>query len=405
MSRERRAASLRITRASNLAMGGLRRSAVATAAALVCACSGSSERGGRTGDHGVVTIDSSADVVVGGDSAALYQVSSGLFLGDSVLLAERSTSSLRLYGPDGHFVRSVGSQGSGPGDFAFLLWVQSSGDRLYAYDAAQRRLSAFARDLTFLHSTTLRIPSRFGSAYAIGVFTDQSILIGAHQPRATIRHPSVIRTKVVLLRADSAMSQLDSLGVAWDQELFVTPFGRSGESISPLVFGRQGSVAVGQTDYFVSEDDSAVVERRTLNGTLASLLRPRFDPSRRKVTSADVGIARRRFVEPKSPAVSLGDIFDAMPVPDSFPPFGWSGKYPMRPLRVHGDGTVWLLHFGGVTDLAPTWTIFGSDGSVHERVRSSTPMEVLDSQGDRLLILRHGDAGEEIVEIRHLSGL
>lgn len=352
----------------------------------------------------IATIDSSAAAVIGSDSSALYQIMSGFFLGDSVLLAERSTSSLRLYAPDGHFIRAVGARGSGPGDFAFLLWAQPSSDRIFAYDAALRRLDVFAKDLTFLKSIPVQVPDQFGSAFAIGVFADHSILLGARRHRETVRQPTVVRARLTLLRADSAMNQVDSLVTVAGQERFVMPFGRAGESTAPLVFGREGAIAIGARDYYVVENDSAVVARYGQDGGSHGLLRPDFRTSVRTVTAADVAIARQRFIAPETPELPLAPIFDAMPVPDSFPPFGWSGHYTLRPLRVHGDGTVWVLHFGGVRSTDPTWTVFDTGGTELGHVHGTTEMDVLDSRGGDVLILRHGDADQEIVEVRHIEG-
>jgi hypothetical protein len=381
----------------------LQHSVVVAVTMAIVACTAHSERRSAAAAPGAVMIDSSDAVRVGTDSATLFQVSSGHFVGDSILLAERSTSTLRLYASDGHLIRAVGAHGSGPGEFAFLLWDQVDQDFIYAYDAALRRLSLFDRRLSFVRTVPIRIPERFGSGYAIGVFADHSLLLGARQKRATVRQPSVVRTRLLLLRADSTVAHVDSLGVVWDQELFVTPFGRHGESSSPLVFGRQGSIAVGPAAYFVLEDDSAVIARHQPTGGVSALWRPTTDPSPGKISSADVKIARQRFVQHETPAVPLAPIFDAMPVPKAFPPFGWSGEYPIRALRVHGDSTVWVLHFGGVADLAPTWTVFSLDGHIRGRVKGAVEMDVLDSRGDRVLVLRHGEAGEEIVEVRHLT--
>ena len=93
-----------------------------------------------------------------------------------------------------------------------------------------------------------------------------------------------------------------------------------------------------------------------------------------------------------------------MPIPETFPLFGWGSRRPLRTLRVMSSGDIWLLNWGGVRDLEPVWTVLGPDGVTRGRIRAGEELDVLDVDptNDLVLVLRWDQYDVETVEIRRL---
>ena len=65
---------------------------------------------------------------------------------------------IRHYGADGGFIRDIGREGKGPGEFKFLSTIRFAEGRLYAVDMMLNNISEFQADGTFVR--TLPLPER-----------------------------------------------------------------------------------------------------------------------------------------------------------------------------------------------------------------------------------------------------
>lgn len=271
---------------------------------------------------------------------------------------------------------------------------------LHTGDVTLRRVSQFARNGAFERSLSIKVPGNYSILAPIGVFDDGSVLVEARRFPVPHRKPETRRDVATLFRVDSK-GEADSVGTYKLSERYAEAFGKAGELTTSATFGRQSGVVVASSSFYVVQNDSAVIEQYAANGKLQSLLRPATASSLQgvRVTGGDVRAARTRFTE-KGNSPSL---FDRIPTPKVFPVFGWAGSHLLHLVRAHSDGTVWVVHFGGVRDSHPVWTVFNvMDGSQHE-VSAPSEMDVLDSSADRVLILRYNENDEEIVETRRLD--
>ncbi len=65
-------------------------------------------------------------------------------------------TSIKVFGPDARFVRVIGTEGDGPGEFRGIgSVVLDSADSLHVFDAMNRRHSVFSPSLQFVRSATL----------------------------------------------------------------------------------------------------------------------------------------------------------------------------------------------------------------------------------------------------------
>jgi hypothetical protein len=59
----------------------------------------------------------------------------------SLYVVNGASSSIRVFSPQGKFVREIGRRGSGPGEFQFFSSLSLSGDTLYVVDGRSRRVT------------------------------------------------------------------------------------------------------------------------------------------------------------------------------------------------------------------------------------------------------------------------
>lgn len=94
------------------------------------------------------------------------------------LVADWQPRSLKLYEPDGTYVRTIGGPGEGPGEFAHLTGVRISGpDTIRVLDLQSPRLSTFLWDGTLLGE----VPTRREEGHPdhlVGLFDDGAPVVG-----------------------------------------------------------------------------------------------------------------------------------------------------------------------------------------------------------------------------------
>jgi hypothetical protein len=110
-----------------------------------------------------IAIADEPELVLGGGGALsgadheFFQIRGVSQLRDGTLVvANGGSRELRFYGGDGHFLRSIGRDGSGPGEFRQLtsLWLMA-GDTLVVWDRPSMRLQHFSPDGAFIRATSL----------------------------------------------------------------------------------------------------------------------------------------------------------------------------------------------------------------------------------------------------------
>ncbi len=125
----------------------------------------------------------SIGLVQGDEPYLLYDVTS-LRVNSSgqVFVANAGTGELRIFGPDGVFVKTVGGRGQGPGEYQHLTGMELfAEDSLLVFDRDLRRLSVFSPSGQFLRSHRVAAPE--GSTAAVealvGVDNGRALLVGA----------------------------------------------------------------------------------------------------------------------------------------------------------------------------------------------------------------------------------
>jgi hypothetical protein len=187
-----------------------------------------------------------------------------------IVIANGASSELRIFASDGQFVRSVGGNGEGPGEFRVIGYLGVlPGDTILVYDSRLRRLSRFDQLGTFVDSrpiTGIVLPYLVGahSQHEIGAWQ----FIGADDDRLGIfAAPMEFGTIDSRTGAFRAMDTLPA-----SEEARVQYRGRATRAFRP--FGREGDLAAGGgLIYALTSSDDRSIRAYDPLGQLRRVLR------------------------------------------------------------------------------------------------------------------------------------
>lgn len=151
--------------------------------------------------------------------------------------------------------------------------------------------------------------------------------------------------------------------------------------------------------YVIQNDDDRIHVINKQGRQERALTRPRPAVTT-SITREDVEVVRARFVHDGTRELQLDKVFDNLPLPRSFPAYGWAGPHKLTMLRRTSTGELWALEFGGVRSQRPMWEVYDSTGRLRGRVGAATEMDVLDATTTHVLIKTWNAAGSERVELR-----
>ncbi len=326
---------------------------VVLASLALVACSG--ESGNPLADEWRATVDTIGDTItvrtlsasVWGDTATLVpEVTIGTLdgadeylLGDPVAIAvgadgviymlDRQVPVLRAYAPDGTWLRDIGREGGGPGEYNGPngLAVLPDG-RILVRDRGNGRVDVFGPDGEYL--TEWRVRSRFGTRRRF--YTDTA---GNSYPTslAEVGLPPWQWT-YILLRYSAEGEALDTvLAPTWDHEFdLVTATRENSTSATPVPFTAEDIWTFSSLGYMVG--GLSTDYRIDLYRVDAPVLRieREWTPVPVKVEEAE---ERRRSITTRMERQYGGWRWNGPPVPETKPPF--------RDMFTSWEGNVWVL--------------------------------------------------------------
>ncbi len=258
--------------------------------AVLLVCSACSERPSPAGDLASWTIgptplleitddDPGGEVLLGAAEHVTRLADGG------VLVSDRGLHALRFFGPDGRFVRAVGRQGSGPGEFEYIRVVYRCSDSLFVEDIVARRVTVYTLDGALARTMTT---SEFGGgteAYrsacnADGLFVHHAW--GQFDSSRRGRHRDSVAVWLAMANGERR-AELDSVG-GQDYVAF-------GDGTARGLLRRTPHLAIGRRHVYVGSADSGVVQVYTLNG--ASVGVRRLPDTDLRATDADLEWAKR----------------------------------------------------------------------------------------------------------------
>ncbi|MGE0554760.1 MAG: hypothetical protein AB7R55_15130, partial [Gemmatimonadales bacterium] len=296
-----------------------------------------------------------------------------------LVIVDGPSRELRWFHPDGRWIRTVGRQGGGPGEFRQLELVRGFVDTVAIFDLALRRLSLFDTAARYLGGTPLPSDGALSPVPIAGLSGGRLLLRG--YPEALPGVEGFTRFPVTLLVASITGDAVRQVGTFPDHETVVTQ-GPDGYATSRVLFARMAAFAAAGTSILVATNDSFGFDVYAPDGRLERRVRRPFEP--RIVREADV----EAFIEwaaarvPEGQTVRrarLRDYYRMAPRPERMPP--------LDRLLVAADGLVWVrrYHPEFATDQPGHWSVFDSRGRWLTEVETPAGLDVESIDGRSVL--------------------
>lgn len=365
-------------------------------ALLAAACTtGDRSPTGAIADWQVDTVPVMEIGALEGDSVyQLYRVRDIVELADGgIAVANAGTQEVRIFDAAGGYVRSIGRQGEGPGEFTGLARLAVRGDTLLAYDPrAMGRLTRFRIDGTYISDLRLQAPgASFGHTLG-GVLADGSSLAwsSARLPEAE----GFTRDSVRLYRVGADGAILDTLGSFPGGERVLHTQQRSGNlvavSMLMLDFYRNFLGAASGPRGFAAPTDSPFVLAWTAGRAHPDPLRWQAVP--RPVDDAYIDAyiaAEAAAAETPEERRSIEESYRDVGRPDIQPFFDR--------LLASPDGELWVRLFAQPGAASREWLIFDEGTSPAARVVVPAAIDIRAIGKERVYALMRDDLDVEYV--------
>lgn len=276
-------------------------------------------------------------------------------------VANGATNEIRLYGPDGRHLASVGRSGQGPGEFEGLdgIW-RLPGDTLATSDVRLRRLSRFDPDGGFLGSAMVTSPVDGEFPRVVGAFDDGTFLLQTTKGVGGDARTGTRRDTVHLFRIGADGAVRDSLGAFPATDIHVSS-GGSGENVwttvSWLPLGRRSTFAARGDQLVIATADAWQIELRRPDGTLRRLVRrtaPRAPLSRAEIDAE---------LERSAARIRENDSAFAVRYLENMAKAEWPAYKPAHgQVILASDGALWVAAAGADETRPQRWEVIAPDG-------------------------------------------
>lgn len=263
------------------------------------------------------------------------------FADGRIVVASRSNHDLRFFDDAGRWIRTVGRQGGGPGEFDQPTLVGiGPGDSILVFDYGSRRLSVFDSAGRFARAVTWIDSGAKGTASdPSAVFPDGKLLIRTGR-FVTPQDKSGIRRDTVPLSLGGADGKVEGLiGAFPGGEAVVEATGQT-VTVSRLLFGRDLHAAVMDSLVIVGTGDRFSFDLYRRNGTLVRRVRRSY--AEMPVTDQDVAASIEQQLagfpqDMEQMKPRFRKMWETAPRPSTKPPYDL--------LLVTRTGQIWIREF------------------------------------------------------------
>jgi hypothetical protein len=340
-----------------------------------------------------------------------YQIvynSGALRLSDGrLVLADDATRELRFYDSLGQHLRTVGGQGSGPGEFRRLRSIaRLKADTVFAWDLVQRRMSLFSPDGAHLRTAPVpalqvilgELQRRYPRHFAVGASVHR-LHTGSLVVEPLLEPNIEFPTETQLLQDTLLLYAIDSTGEDY-VELGSYPaaewFFHAGSG-ARLPFGENLLLAAAGDALYVGSTRNRTI--RVLSPATARVIGSIELPLQARAPSReDIEQVRRRQVERMQPAMreAAESYMDAITFPAAMPLFS--------DLRVAADHRLWVQAYRAPTDEFQEWLIFEPSGSHVASVAMDPSAVLLDAGADYVVTRVTDELDLQEIRVHRLTG-
>jgi len=335
-----------------------------------------------------------------GDSTQqLYQVAAAARIAaDTVIVVNAGTAEVRWYDRAGRFIRSVGRQGGGPGEFSRFgpgnLCIVSDSEILVS-DPGQQRANVFTRAGEFVAVVQLAADAAFPSIQ--GCFADGSLLAWRSVGSSDRIPGTIIQSQFIWSRLSANGERLADLVELPSSPQYLLDQGDGTATYHTIPFTTRPTAAASSEYLYAAPGGPPVIECRALTGTLDMLIR--WEPETR-VQSADVYDRYRAYtIDAQSSAqrrTYWTRFFElGLDTPDEIAA--------VSALQVDDAGYVWAERYRLPWDSAATWDVFAPNGRWLGGVALPREFRPLHMGNDFILGVSRDQLGVERVDSYHLQ--
>lgn len=307
----------------------------------------------------------------------------------SVAVADRGTAGVRIFSPAGEYLRSMGREGEGPGEFRdpYLMWALP-GDTLWVGNLRPWHFNVFTADGDFVRLVRLNPPyanpSRGGGVLSNGSSVNVRMEGGGEDYRTP---------RDVLVDAHTRDGDLVGTLMALEGRRYGPPSGPINFVMDPL-FEAAPSVDASGTTIAVANGRDPEVRLLDEEFRLRRIIRW-LDPDR-DVAAAHVRAWREDYIERRDGAGGRRSPVTDLMVSEDRPV---AGRFPtVSRLAVARDGRVWVGRYPKPRESAG-WLVFEEDGGFLCHLESVPGVEVREFGADYILGTREDALGVESVVI------
>lgn len=308
-----------------------------------------------------LVVDAEPEVVIGSasgnDAQQLYQVRGATVLpGGQIAILNSGTSEVRFYDETGAHLKTVGREGTGPGEFGWPSWIGRLGDTLAVLDVSQGvgRITYLNFQGDLIGTEPLRSLGTAGSRPE-RMLPDGTLL----QMLEDGRYPTTsgpFRREQRLVRWHNGAEEADTVATLQGSDIFWDAEGDGMIWYPP--FGRVTSIAIGADRVFVGDGERFVIDAYDFEGR--HRLRVRAAVHRPPITDELVS----RWTEeetsgewyrqrPGGPA-AVRRFYESMPRLEAVPAY--------TDIEVDPSGRIWAQRYEMPGDPRNLWIVLDADG-------------------------------------------
>jgi len=276
-----------------------------------------------------------------------------------IWVLEGQAQEIRIFGPDGRYVKTVGREGGGPGEFAGALHIQLGPDgNMWVVDPQNNRISLFDTSGTFVEAK--HIPGGFTIIPWPGGFDAAGYQYGP------IPLPGESMFTLGLVRYDSTFTPLDTIRAPEDpieRERFELKRGKDMYWITsiPYTGGFESHLSRAGTIWGMVKDDYRLFELSRNGDTLRTITRD-FTPL--PVTEADMEAAHERLAD----FIRNGGKVDWSKIPDTKPA--------TEDFFLDDEGNIWVEPVTVQAEQGMVFDVFDPEGRFLGTVQLPFPLRM-----------------------------
>lgn len=341
-------------------------------------------------DTGALVLSSEPVLTIGvqqGDPAREFdRIVVVRFLDDGgVAVANRGSSDVRVFGPDGAWRRTLGRAGEGPGEFAGVSWMQTfDGDTIAVLDSELRRVTTFDGNGAVVATTTFpgaegypwprdfRMP---GGGFAM--FWDVTSLFDRVNA-GEVHVGETARTGMPMVRRDGTGAAVDTIGIfAGAEYAVISSNGRVG--LTNPVFGKLVTHAFDDTGVWIGTQEVFDIAHYSFTGEMTHRLRDlSMDLTYGESDVVELGerLADRLGADSERRSAMVARLLE-LPAPPTRAAHG--------EIRVATGGEVWVADAVHPQFSPPWWTVIDPATGDVARVRMPEGFRLHDVGADRVV--------------------